>query len=203
MSREAARSRAAGSRSPGFAVPRAISARTFAATCSKSGVGDEGSIRNSTTRAYSSSWHRTSTNLIHPLGRVIVTIADRGNVPTTPSPVQSRRVAWASLVGTSLESYDFYVFAYFSAFFAGPLFFEPLGPVGGTLSAFLAIAAGFVIRPVGAIVFGHLGDRIGRRKTLLWTIAIMGIATGLIGLLPTYAVAGWFGAIMLVIFRLI
>jgi MFS family permease len=129
-------------------------------------------------------------------------------VPTTSPTVQSptttsRRVAWASLVGTSLESYDFYVFAYFSAFFVGPLFFEPLGLVGATLAAFLGIAVGFVVRPIGAIVFGHLGDRIGRRTTLLWTIGIMGVATGLIGLLPPYAVAGWVGAILLIVLRLV
>ena len=127
--------------------------------------------------------------------------------PAAPSsaaaPRPDRRVAWAALVGTSLESYDFYLFAYFSAFFVGPLFFEPLGVVGGTLAAFLGIAVGFVVRPLGAIIFGHLGDRIGRRTTLLWTIAIMGVATGLIGLLPPYAVAGWVGAILLVVLRLV
>lgn len=142
------------------------------------------------------------------LGSRIVTTTESGKVPTTSPTVQSphtlpRRVAWASLIGTSLESYDFYVFAYFSAFFAGPLFFEPLGVVGGTLAAFLGIAVGFVVRPLGAIVFGHLGDRIGRRATLLWTIAIMGVATGLIGLLPTFDVAGWLGAILLVVLRLV
>ncbi len=123
--------------------------------------------------------------------------------PTSAQPRPDRRVAWAALIGTSLESYDFYVFAYFSAFFVGPLFFEPLGPVGGTLAAFLGIAVGFVVRPLGAIIFGHLGDRIGRRSTLLWTIGIMGVATGLIGLLPPYAVAGWFGAIALIALRLV
>jgi MFS family permease len=123
--------------------------------------------------------------------------------PPSAAPRTDRRVAWAALVGTSLESYDFYVFAYFSAFFVGPLFFEPLGPVGGTLAAFLGIAVGFVVRPIGAIIFGHLGDRIGRRTTLLWTIAIMGVATGLIGLLPPYAVAGWVGAILLIVLRLV
>lgn len=119
------------------------------------------------------------------------------------APGTARRVTIASFVGTSLESYDFYLFAYFSAFFAGPLFFEPLGPVGGVLAGFLTIAAGFVIRPIGAIIFGNLGDRIGRRPTLLITILMMGIGTGLVGLLPTYAVAGWFGAIALVVLRLI
>jgi MFS family permease len=137
-----------------------------------------------------------------------VTTTESGKVPTTSPTVQStnttpRRVAWASLIGTSLESYDFYVFAYFSAFFVGPLFFEPLGPVGGTLAAFLGIAVGFVVRPIGAILFGHLGDRIGRRATLLWTVGIMGVATGLIGILPPYAVAGWLGAILLITLRLI
>ncbi len=134
---------------------------------------------------------------------------------TTASPVRSetdrpgitpgtaRRVTIASFVGTALESYDFYLYAYFAAFFVGPLFFAPLGAFGGALAGFLAIAAGFVIRPIGAIVFGNLGDRIGRRPTLLITILIMGLSTGLVGVLPTYAAAGWFGAIAIVLLRLL
>lgn len=119
------------------------------------------------------------------------------------TPGTARRVTIASFVGTALESYDFYLYAYFAAFFVGPLFFAPLGAFGGALAGFLAIAAGFVIRPVGAIVFGHLGDRIGRRPTLLITILIMGLSTGLVGALPTYAAAGWFGAIAIVLLRLL
>ena len=113
------------------------------------------------------------------------------------------RARWASLVGTSLESYDFYIYAYFAAFFVGPLFFDPLGGFGGTLAAFLSIALAFVIRPVGAIVFGHIGDRIGRRKTLIATVTLMGVATGLIGVLPTYDQAGWVGGALLVLLRLL
>ena len=119
------------------------------------------------------------------------------------TPGTARRVAIASFVGTSLESYDFYLYAYFAAFFVGPLFFTPLGAFGGVLAGFLAIAAGFVIRPVGAVVFGHLGDRIGRRPVLLMTILLMGISTGLVGVLPTYAAAGWFGGVALVLLRLV
>lgn len=115
----------------------------------------------------------------------------------------TRRVAWASMVGTSLESFDFYLFAYFSAFFVGPLFFDPLGEFGATSAAFLTIALAFVVRPIGAIIFGYMGDRVGRRATLLWTVAIMGVATGLIGLLPTYAQAGWLGAILLILLRIV
>lgn len=118
-------------------------------------------------------------------------------------PVMAKKARWASLVGTSLESYDFYIYAYFAAFFVGPLFFDPLGGFGGTLAAFLSIALAFVIRPVGAILFGHIGDRIGRRKTLIATVTLMGVATGLIGVLPTYDQAGWFGAAVLVILRLL
>ncbi|MFG6401580.1 MFS transporter [Microbacterium sp. P04] len=121
--------------------------------------------------------------------------------PTRPTSV--RRVSIASAVGTSLESFDFYVFAYFSAYFVGPLFFEPLGPVAAQLTAFLTIAIAFVIRPVGAVIFGYMGDRLGRRTTLLWTVGLMGVATALIGVLPTYAQAGWFGAVLLVLLRLV
>jgi len=118
-------------------------------------------------------------------------------------PRMAKRARWASLVGTSLESYDFYIYAYFAAFFVGPLFFDPLGGFGGTLAAFLSIALAFVIRPVGAIVFGHIGDRIGRRKTLILTVTLMGVATGLIGVLPTYEQAGWIGGAALVLLRLL
>ncbi len=123
--------------------------------------------------------------------------------PAPSDPRIARRARWASLVGTSLESYDFYLFAYFSAFFAGPLFFEPLGPVGANLAALATIGVAFVIRPIGAIVFGHLGDRVGRRTTLIVTITLMGVATALIGVLPTFDQAGWLGAVLLVLLRVL
>lgn len=121
---------------------------------------------------------------------------------TTPARTSSRRVAAAATVGTALESYDFYVYSYFAAFFAAPFFFDALGETGGLLAAFATIGIAFVVRPIGAIVFGHLGDRIGRRRTLLITIALMGVATGLVGLLPTGE--GWaaFGAVALVVLRI-
>ncbi|QAY61935.1 MFS transporter [Microbacterium protaetiae] len=107
------------------------------------------------------------------------------------------------MVGTSLESLDFYVFAYFSAYFIGPLFFDSLGHFGATLASFATIAVAFVVRPIGAALFGHMGDRLGRRATLLWTVGIMGVATGLIGVLPTYSAAGWWGAVLLVLLRVV
>ena len=115
---------------------------------------------------------------------------------------QSRKIAVASFVGTALESYDQYVYAWLAALFVGPLFFEPLGPVGGVLASFATFAVTFFVRPLGAIYFGHLGDRIGRRTTLIITITLMGVATGLIGVLPTYEQAGWLGAIAIVTLRL-
>lgn len=121
---------------------------------------------------------------------------------TAPSPAQSRKVAVASFVGTALESYDQYVYAWLAALFVGPLFFEPLGPVGGVLASFATFAVTFFVRPLGAIIFGHLGDRLGRRTTLIITIVLMGVATGLIGVLPTFAQMGWVGAIVLVVLRL-
>ena len=110
---------------------------------------------------------------------MLVTSAPAASALPDPSASPTRRVAWASMVGTSLESFDFYVFAYFAAFFVGPLFFDPLGDVRRRRSrAFSTIALAFIVRPIGAILFGHMGDRLGRRTTLLWTVGIMGIATG-------------------------
>lgn len=133
----------------------------------------------------------------------MTTATTGASAPTPPVARNPVRVLWASLVGTSLESFDFYVFSYLAVLFMGPLFFEPLGPFGGTLAALLANAVAVVARPLGAVVFGHLGDRIGRRKTLILTITIMGVATGAIGLLPDYSQAGWLGAVLLVLLRLI
>jgi MFS family permease len=126
-------------------------------------------------------------------------------LPEAPLTEQrpAHKVAIASLVGTALESYDFYVFAYFSAIFSAPLFFPDVEPSRAILDAFLVIAVSFVVRPIGAVIFGHLGDRIGRRRVLLITITIMGLATGAIGLLPDFATIGVAAPILLIGLRVI
>lgn len=121
--------------------------------------------------------------------------------PTEPKV--ARKVVWASFVGTSLESYDFYVFAYFSAIFSAPLFFPEQDRAAGTILSFLLLAMSYLVRPLGAVIFGHLGDRIGRKRTLLWTIGIMGIATGAIGLLPDFASIGILAPILLALLRIV
>lgn len=134
-----------------------------------------------------------------------------GKAPTTteevPAPSSdrsaARRAVWAALVGSSLESFDFYVFAYFSAIFAPALFFPELDPAAALLGSFGVFAVAFLIRPVGAAIFGNLGDRIGRKRTLIITITIMGLATGAIGLLPDFATIGLAAPILLVLLRLI
>ncbi|GAA2172765.1 MFS transporter [Arthrobacter parietis] len=115
----------------------------------------------------------------------------------------ARKTAAASFVGTALESYDFYVFGTAAALVFNEVFFAAQDPLAGTLSAFLIFAMGFVARPLGAILFGHLGDRIGRKKTLIWTILLMGLATGSVGLLPDYSVIGVWAPIILTVLRLL
>lgn len=115
----------------------------------------------------------------------------------------ARKVVIASFVGTSLESYDFYVFAYFSAIFSAPLFFPEQDLAAGTILSFLLLAMSYLVRPLGAVIFGHLGDRIGRKRTLLWTIGIMGLATGAIGLLPDFAQLGILAPILLALLRIV
>src|SRR5437764_14361096 len=97
------------------------------------------------------------------------------------------RVALASWIGTSIEWYDFYLYGTAAALILGPLFFSPkLSPLAAQLSAFATFWVGFAARPVGGVVFGHFGDRIGRKTMLILTLVIMGVATFLVGFLPTY-----------------
>ena len=136
-----------------------------------------------------------------------------GKVPTTnpeiatPLPLSSRKSArkavWAALVGSSLEAFDFYVFAYFSAIFAPALFFPELDPAAALLGSFAVIAVAFIVRPIGAVIFGNLGDRIGRKRTLIITITLMGLATGAIGLLPDFATIGLAAPLLLVLLRVV
>lgn len=124
--------------------------------------------------------------------------------PIAPSDrIAARKAVWAALVGSSLESFDFYVFAYFSAIFAPALFFPELDPAAALLGSFAIFGVAFLIRPVGAVVFGNLGDRIGRKRTLLITITIMGLATGAIGLLPDFTTIGLAAPVLLLLLRLI
>ncbi len=117
-----------------------------------------------------------------------------------PSPANIRTVISASALGTVFEWYDFFVYGILAALI-GQLFFPPGNPAAATLASLAIFGAGFGMRPVGALVFGYFGDRIGRKYTFLATITLMGGATALIGLLPTYATAGLLAPALLVVLR--
>ncbi|SCX32478.1 MFS transporter [Mycolicibacterium fluoranthenivorans] len=114
-----------------------------------------------------------------------------------------RRAAIASLVGTTIEWFDFFIYGLAAALVFGDLFFASVDEHSGRLAAFATLGVAFVARPVGAVIFGHLGDRLGRKSTLIATLGIMGSATGLIGLLPTYETAGVWAPVLLVVLRLL
>jgi len=115
----------------------------------------------------------------------------------------ARRAASSALLGSTVEYYDFTLYATAAALFLGPVFFEPLGSTGGTMASLATFGLAFVARPVGAIVFGHLGDRVGRRQALTWSVVLMGLATCGIGLLPSYASIGVAAPVLLVTLRLV
>jgi len=114
-----------------------------------------------------------------------------------------RRVVMASLIGTTIEWYDFFLYGSAAALVFNRLFFPSYDPLTGTLLAFATYALGFVARPVGGIVFGHYGDRIGRKRLLMLSLVLMGVATVLIGLLPGYAQIGMWAPIALIALRLV
>lgn len=112
-----------------------------------------------------------------------------------------RRAATASAIGFVLEDYDFFLYGLASALVFGQLFFPTFSPAAGTLAAFATFFVGFAARPIGGIIFGHFGDKVGRKRTLITTLTLMGVASTLIGLLPTYETIGLWAPIALVMLR--
>ncbi|GJD72517.1 MFS transporter [Methylobacterium goesingense] len=119
------------------------------------------------------------------------------------APRQPARAAIAAFVGTTIEWYDFFIYGTAAALVFGPLFFAEATPFVATLAAFGTFAVGFLARPLGGLVFGHVGDRLGRKKALVVTLVMMGLATTGIGLLPTYASIGIWAPIALVCLRIL
>jgi MFS transporter, MHS family, shikimate and dehydroshikimate transport protein len=128
-------------------------------------------------------------------------LADVSVVPE-PIPVNFRGVLWSSVIGASIEWYDFLVYAAATALVFNQLFFPTADGHLGSIAAFGAYAAGFLARPFGALIFGHFGDRLGRKPMLIVTMSIMGAGTFLIGCLPTYQQIGVAAPVLLVVLRL-
>src|SRR5262245_45549058 len=120
----------------------------------------------------------------------------------TGMSAEEKRVIFASSLGTVFEWYDFYLYATLAPFFAA-LFFPPGNETAALLSAFATYAAGFLVRPFGAVIFGRVGDLVGRKYTFLMPIIIMGFSTFAVGLLPTFQEIGWTAPILLVSLRLL
>ncbi|MFF9473511.1 MFS transporter [Streptomyces roseolus] len=123
--------------------------------------------------------------------------------PTATSPGSIRRIVAASLIGTTIEWYDFFLYGSAAALVFNTLFFPSADPLVGTLIAFITYAIGFAARPLGGIVFGHFGDKIGRKKLLVLSLLMMGGATFAMGLLPTYESIGVWAPILLTLLRLV
>ncbi|MER7515672.1 MFS transporter [Streptomyces sp. NPDC126499] len=123
------------------------------------------------------------------------------HAPTPPGPL--KRIVAASLIGTTIEWYDFFLYGSAAALVFNKLFFPESDPLVGTLLSFLTYAVGFAARPLGALVFGHYGDRLGRKKLLVLSLLMMGGATFAIGLLPTHATVGSAAPLLLTALRLV
>ena len=129
-----------------------------------------------------------------------------GSTPSTAvsdASTEARRVAVASAVGTTIEWYDFFIYGTAAAVVFGPQFFPQASPLSGMLASFATFAIGFIARPLGGVVMGHFGDRIGRKSMLVWSLTLMGLATVAIGLLPNYAQIGVWAPALLIVFRFV
>src|SRR6516162_4972666 len=134
-----------------------------------------------------------------------MTAIDIASAPLSESVqrAQLRRAVIASTVGTTIEWYDFLLYSVVTGLVFGKLFFPASEPLVGVLQAFAVYAVGFLARPIGAAIFGHYGDRIGRKAVLIATLLITGFATFAVGLVPTYESIGIWGAVILTITRFI
>lgn len=131
---------------------------------------------------------------------------DEPHEPASEKTVSAKevgRIARAAFVGTALEWYDYYLFGTAAALVFNRLFFTTLNPTAAVLASFATFGVGFAARPIGAFLFGILGDRWGRRPTLILSIVLIGTATGVIGLLPSYADIGLLAPVLLAVLRLI
>ena len=122
---------------------------------------------------------------------------------STPATRQPVRAASAAFIGTMIEWYDFYIYATAAALVFGELYFPSHDPFVSTMASFATFAVGFFARPLGGVIFGHLGDRIGRKKALMTTLMMMGVATVCVGLLPAYAKVGVLAPVLLVLLRVV
>ncbi len=113
------------------------------------------------------------------------------------------KVSLASMIGTVVESYDFFIYATAAATYFGTVFFATDSAIVGALASFATLAIGFLFRPLGGYLAGHFGDRIGRKRVLIWSLVVMGVVTTLIGVLPTYATVGVVAPILLILLRVI
>ncbi|WFU41354.1 MFS transporter [Bradyrhizobium sp. CB82] len=125
------------------------------------------------------------------------------SLPDSEHQIQLRRAVVASTIGTAIEWYDFFLYSTVTGLVFAKLFFPHSDPWVGTLEAFAIYAVGFIARPVGAAIFGHYGDRIGRKSTLIATLLLMGLATFAVALVPTYESIGIWGAVILTVLRFI
>ncbi|MGX8904761.1 MFS transporter [Streptomyces netropsis] len=123
--------------------------------------------------------------------------------PPTPTPNSLSKIVVASLIGTTIEWYDFFLYGSAAALVFNKLFFPDSDPLVGTLLSFLTYAVGFAARPAGALVFGHYGDRLGRKRLLVVSLLLMGSATCAIGVLPTHATVGALAPVLLTVLRLV
>ena len=135
--------------------------------------------------------------------RVTVTNAAVGNDESRAISPQARTALWASLVGTTIEWYDFFLYATAASLVFNKAFFPDQTTFVGTMLSFATFAVGFLVRPIGGFVFGHVGDRIGRKRTLAFTMFLMGGATALMGVLPTAAQIGVLAPILLLLLRIV
>ena len=122
---------------------------------------------------------------------------------STPNQATAMRVALASVIGTTVEWYDFFLYGVVAGVVLNRLYFPTGDPLISTLLAYGTFLVGFVTRPLGGVIFGHFGDRIGRKSMLVITLVIMGVATAAIGFVPTYAQIGVWAPILLLLLRVL